>query len=305
MKKLLLFLCLSLFLTACSQEAALKVATYIIRNENQSDYNNGNGWDSRYPVICGMLRYERPDIFGSQEVLVDQLHDMLQELPDYDYVGVGRDDGVDAGEFEPIFWRKDRFSLLDKGWFWLSETPDKPGLGWDAVCIRICTWVHLKDRNSGRRIWFFNLHMDHVGVVARAESAKLIVSRIESMCKPSEYVFVTGDFNVDQHNEIYSTFTGSAVLADSYETAADRYAPNGSFNGFDPNSFTESRIDHIFVSPTVQVDNYAVRTDTYRKSLDLDETYRVGDFPAEVSFERYIAKTPSDHFPVFIKVRLQ
>lgn len=304
MKKLFIALGLVLALAACRQETALKVGTYNIRNENPHDYQHGNGWDDRYPVLCAMLRYERPDIFGSQEVLVDQLHDMLAELPDYDYVGVGRDDGVEAGEFEPVFWRKDRFGLLDKGWFWLSETPDKPGLGWDAACVRICTWVYLKDRESGKRIWFFNLHMDHVGVVARAESAKLIVQRIESMCKPSEVVFVTGDFNVDQTNEIYSTFTDSDVLTDSYEIASDRYAPNGTFNGFDPNSFTSSRIDHIFVSPSVKVDFYAVRTDTYRKPVDLAEHYRTGDFPAEVSFERHIAKLPSDHFPVFIDVTL-
>ena len=304
MKKILFAFALALAVTACSRETSLKVGSYNIRYENEGDAGRGNGWEDRLPFICAMLRYERPDIFGSQEVLVDQLHDMLDALPDYDCVGVGRDDGKEAGEFEPVFWRRDRFGLLDKGWFWLSETPEKPGLGWDAACIRICTWAYLKDKDSGKRIWFFNLHMDHVGVVARAESAKLIVRRIESMCKPSEYVFVTGDFNVDQANEIYRTFTQSEVLTDSYETAVDRFAPNGTFNGFDPNSFTSSRIDHIFVSPTVTVDNYAVRTDTYRKSLDLDERYRVGDFPAEVSFERYVAKLPSDHFPVFIKVRL-
>ena len=304
MKKILFAFALALAVTACSRETSLKVGSYNIRYENEGDAGRGNGWEDRLPYVCAMLRYERPDIFGSQEVLVDQLHDMLDALPDYDCVGVGRDDGKEAGEFERVFWRRDRFGLLDKGWFWLSETPEKPGLGWDAACIRICTWAYLKDKDSGKRIWFFNLHMDHVGVVARAESAKLIVRRIESMCKPSEYVFVTGDFNVDQANEIYRTFTQSEVLTDSYETAADRFAPNGTFNGFDPNSFTSSRIDHIFVSPTVTVDNYAVRTDTYRKSLDLDERYRVGDFPAEVSFERYVAKLPSDHFPVFIKVRL-
>ena len=218
MKKILFAFALALAVTACSRETSLKVGSYNIRYENEGDAGRGNGWEDRLPYVCAMLRYERPDIFGSQEVLVDQLHDMLDALPDYDCVGVGRDDGKEAGEFEPVFWRRDRFGLLDKGWFWLSETPEKPGLGWDAACIRICTWAYLKDKDSGKRIWFFNLHMDHVGVVARAESAKLIVRRIESMCKPSEYVFVTGDFNVDQANEIYRTFTQSEVLTDSYET---------------------------------------------------------------------------------------
>lgn len=304
MKKIVFAAFVVLAFASCCRETCLKVGTYNIRYENRGDSLRGNAWDGRCPYICALLRYEHPDIFGSQEVLVDQLHDMLAELPEYDAVGVGRDDGVEAGEFEPVFWLKDRFDLLDKGWFWLSETPEQPGLGWDAACIRICTWVHLKDKVSHKKIWFFNLHMDHVGVVARAESAKLIVSRIESMCKPSESVFVTGDFNVDQTNGIYSTFTDSDVLMDSFEAATDRFSPNGTFNGYDPNSFTSSRIDHIFVSPAVKVDNYAVRTDTYRKPVELAETYQTGDFPAEVSFERHIAKMLSDHFPVFIKVRL-
>jgi endonuclease/exonuclease/phosphatase family metal-dependent hydrolase len=146
--------------------------------------------------------------------------------------------------------------------------------------------------------------MDHVGVIARAESAKLIVRKVEEMCRPDEAVFVCGDFNVDQTNEIYTTFTGSDVLADSYETAADRYAPTGTINGFDPNTLSRSRIDHIFVSPAVKVDNYAVLTETYRGMVTLGgEGTKNANFPQEVSFQANIAKLPSDHFPVFLKVR--
>lgn len=302
-KSFSLLLVAAIALMACNRPAALKVATYNIRYENAGDSLKGNVWGVRSAFIFEQLRYEAPDIFGLQEVLAGQLEDFHTALPEYDCVGVGRDDGVSAGEHEPVFWRRDRFHLLDKGWFWLSETPDRPGLGWDAACVRICTWVHLQDKDSGKKIWFFNLHMDHVGVVARAESAKLIVRNIEERCRPSEAVFVTGDFNVDQTNEIYGTFTTSEVLTDSYERAAHRFAPNGTFNAFNPNNFTTSRIDHIFVSPSVTVDAWAVRTDTYRSPLPLPETFREGDFPAEVSFERYIARTLSDHFPVFIRVR--
>jgi len=295
MKTSHLFLALStlaLLLSACSREpATLKVASYNIRYENRGDSLAGNGWDVRSPYLFGILRYEAPDIFGCQEVLVDQLHDLLAALPGYDYVGVGRDDGAEAGEFEPVFWRRDRFDLLDKGWFWLAEDPARPALGWDAACIRICTWTHLKDRASGKKIWFFNLHMDHVGTVARAESAKLIVRNIEERCQPSEYVFVTGDFNVDQTDGIFTTFTGSDVLTDSFGKAADRLFFTGTYNAFDPDRYTAGRIDHIFVSPTVRVDNFAVRTDTYRS-------------PAEEGAES-VARCPSDHFPVFLKVTLE
>ena len=289
---------------ACTEKpATLKVATYNIRNENQWDYERGDGWDTRSPYIFGMLRYEAPDIFGCQEVLVDQLHDILNALPEYDYVGVGRDDGAEAGEYEPVFWRRDRFDLLDKGWFWLAEDPTKPALGWDAACIRICTWTHLKDKASGKKIWFFNLHMDHVGVVARAESAKLIVKNIEERCKPSEYVFVTGDFNVDQTNEIYTTFTTSEVLTDSYERAADRLAPDGTFNAFNPNNFTTSRIDHIFVSPRFKVEHYGILTNGYwtptANSVDQSAT---ANGPTELRVKQYRHRTPSDHYPVIAKL---
>ena len=303
MKRILILLC-ALALAACSREASWTVATFNIRYANRGDDAKGNGWDVRKPYICQLLRYEKPDIFGSQEVLVDQLHDMLDSLPDYDCVFAGRDDGVEKGEASPVFWRRDRFEPLDKGWFWLSENPSEPGRGWDAALPRICTWVHLKDKVSRKKVWYFSLHMDHVGVQARAEGAKLIVSKIREMCRPDEAVFVCGDFNVDQTNEIYTIFTGSDILEDSFVTAADRYAPTGTVNGFDPNTLSTSRIDHIFVSPAVRVDNYAVLTETYRGQITLgEEGYRNSNFPSEISFQTNIAKLPSDHFPVFLKVR--
>ena len=303
MKKYLILLCLAAAV-ACSREASWTVASFNVRYENRGDAERGNAWDTRYPYICQLIRYEKPDIFGAQEVLIDMLHDMCDSLPDYDYVYVGRDDGLEKGEGSPVFWRRDRFDLLDKGWFWLSETPEEPSRGWDAALNRICTWAHLKDKVSGKKVWYFSLHMDHVGVIARAESAKLIVRKVEEMCRPDEAVFVCGDFNVDQTNEIYTTFTGSDVLADSYETAADRYAPTGTINGFDPNTLSRSRIDHIFVSPAVRVDNYAVLTETYRGMVTLGgEGTNNANFPQEVSFQANIAKLPSDHFPVFLKVR--
>ena len=302
MKKFLILLCLAAAV-ACSREASWTVASFNVRYENRGDAERGNAWDTRYPYICQLIRYEKPDIFGAQEVLIDMLHDMCDSLPDYDYVYVGRDDGLEKGEGSPVFWRRDRFDLLDKGWFWLSETPEEPSRGWDAALNRICTWAHLKDKVSGKKVWYFSLHMDHVGVIARAESAKLIVRKVEQMCRPDEAVFVCGDFNVDQTNEIYTTFTGSSVLTDSYVTAADRYAPTGTVNRFDPNAFSRSRIDHIFVSPSVKVDNYAVLTETYRGAVTLGEGYRDANFPEEISFQANIAKLPSDHFPVFLKVR--
>lgn len=283
----------------------LNVGSYNIRCPNQNDNNAGNGWDQRYKWICSLIEFENLDIFGSQEVVHFQLLNMLEELPEYGYIGVGRNDGREAGEYAPIFFKKDRIKVLDYGWFWLSETPEKPSKGWDAALERICTWGHFKDKRTGSKFWFFNLHMDHIGVKARAESARLIVSKIKEYCKPHETVFLTGDFNVDQTNEIYGTFTESGILADSYETAQKRYAPNGTANTFNPEAFTHSRIDHIFVSPSLEVNNYGVLTETYRSETEEgSEGYKSGNFPKEVTLHKYQARTPSDHFPVIIRVTL-
>lgn len=290
MKRLLFVFALAATLCACGEkDNSLKIGTYNIRLINGGDRSAGNGWEQRSPYLLALLRYEAPDIFGAQEVRPEQIPDMTEALPEYDWVGVGRDDGADKGEFVPVFWLRERFEALDKGWFWLSESPDVPGKGWDAACNRVCTWVHLKDRKSGKKIWFFNLHMDHVGVVAREESAKLIVSKIEQMCHDDEVVFVTGDYNVDQNDSIFNIFEESSVLTDSYAKAADRFIPNGTYNAFDVGRYTELRIDHIFVSPAVDVEFFAVRTDMYW---------------SENEDGSFTPRTPSDHYPVFIKARL-
>ena len=111
----------------------LFVGTYNVRCPNDDDVAEGNGWTRRYPILCDMINFEEPDIFGTQEAVIWQLKDMLKRLPQYNYIGVARDDGKESGEHSAIFYRKDKFKLLDSGNFWLSETPDKPGLGWDAA----------------------------------------------------------------------------------------------------------------------------------------------------------------------------
>ena len=209
--------------SVCHEAAAqnLTVATYNIRNKNDGDARAGNGWDSRYPWICSLIEFEGIDIFGSQEVLEPQLEDMLEALPEYGYVGAGRDDGRTKGEYAPIFYRTDRFTVLGSGWFWLSETPDVPSKGWDAALPRICTWGHFKDRETGRKLWFFNLHMDHVGVHARAEGARLVVSRIKEWCGKNETVFLTGDFKIDSVGSTKASRVSPLVIMDGLEVSDD------------------------------------------------------------------------------------
>ena len=283
MKRLLTLFIAILCGVAGASAQDLTVASFNVRYQNDEDNREGNGWERRCPYVCGLIDFESFDIFGAQEVLHPQLLDMCARLTDYDFVGVGRDDGKTRGEYAPIFYKKERFERLDSGHFWLSEQSDRPTVGWDAALPRICTWGRFLDRRTGRRFWFFNLHMDHIGKKAREKSAELVVEKIRSFCAPDESVILTGDFNVDQHDTIYTTFTDSGVLADSYETAAKRFAPNGTFNDFHVDRLTDSRIDHVFVSPSFRVVRYGVLTDTYRTTTaESEELVRSGNFPEEV-----------------------
>lgn len=279
MRKFLTLAFLAIAMIAYAQE--LYVGTYNIRYENKDDSIKGNVWTKRCQVICDQINFESPDVFGAQEVLVSQLHDMLSCLDGYDYIGVGRDDGKEAGEYAAIFYKKDRVKLLEEGHFWLNETPDIPKLGWDAACIRICTWGKFKNLRTKKKFYFFNLHMDHVGTIARREAAKLVVSRIKDIAKDAP-VILTGDFNVDQTDEIYTIFDHSGILKDSYDHARIRFAENGTFNSFKMEVATNSRIDHIFVSPSFKVEAYGLRTDSY---------WVKG------------RRNPSDHYPVFVKLK--
>ena len=302
-KKLLLSLLFAAF--AVSQlSAQMLVGSYNIRLKVSSDSVQGNVWGKRCQVMCDQLNFMSPDIFGTQEVLHVQLLDMLDRLDGYDYIGVGRDDGNTGGEYAAIFYKTDRLRLLDYGNFWLNETPDRPGLGWDAACIRICTWGKFASQTAtdDEAFYFFNLHMDHVGVVARREAAKLIVSKVREIAQGAP-VIVTGDFNVDQNDEIYSIFTQSALLKDSYLASRIRFAENGTFNSFDTDLYTDSRIDHIFVSPSINVDAYGILTNSYwTPDNDSSELMKGHDAPQEIDFSRYVRRQPSDHYPVFVRI---
>ena len=302
-KKLLLSLLFAAF--AVSQlSAQMLVGSYNIRLKVSSDSVKGNVWGKRCQVMCDQLNFMSPDIFGTQEVLHVQLLDMLDRLDGYAYIGVGRDDGNTGGEYAAIFYKTDRLRLLDYGNFWLNETPDRPGLGWDAACIRICTWGKFASQTAtdDEAFYFFNLHMDHVGVVARREAAKLIVSKVREIAQGAP-VIVTGDFNVDQNDEIYSIFTQSALLKDSYLASRIRFAENGTFNSFDTDLYTDSRIDHIFVSPGINVDAYGILTNSYwTPDNDSSELMKGHDAPQEIDFSRYVRRQPSDHYPVFVRI---
>ena len=272
----------------CATAQELTVGSYNIRYKNKGDSIKGNGWQQRCPSICHQILWEHPDIFGTQEVLHAQLLDLEKGLPGYRWIGVGRDDGKQDGEYAAIFYSPDRVELIEQGHFWLNETPDRPALGWDAACVRICTWGHFRDRQTQKDFYFLNLHMDHVGVTARSEAAKLVMQRITQMTDGGKKLAVlTGDFNVPQTDKLYALFTESGILKDTYATAAMRFAENGTFNGFNSHSYTAERIDHIFVTPTTVVDAYAILTDGRWQENENGAVVR---------------RNLSDHYPVFARI---
>lgn len=271
-------LCL-IFVQAGAQ--SLRVASYNIRNANSQDAEAGNGWESRCPVIADMILFHNFDIFGAQEVLHSQLEDLLESLPGYGFTGVGRDDGKTEGEYSPIFFKTKRFKLIESGHFWLGEDTEHPVKGWDAACVRICTYGHFLDRESHKRFWFFSLHTDHKGKTAQEESSKLLLRKIEEICD-GDRVILTGDFNVGETSMAYRILNESGMLHDTYGLAPIRLETTGTENRFDPGIRTFRKIDHIFVSPDFKVLRYGILTDTYRSGAD----------------GKFQARTPSDHFPV-------
>ena len=295
-KSYLLFTCFFLFCMA-SHAQQLTVATYNMRYANHDDSINGNGWGQRLPVIASLIQFHDFDIFGTQECKNNQIQDLQHSLPSYTYIGIGRDDGKTEGEYSAIWYKKDKFKLLETHNFWLSTVTDKPNTGWDAALPRICTWGKFQDNKTGFVFYFFNLHMDHIGVVARRESAKLVLQKVKELAGKTATI-LTGDFNVDQTNESYLLIDNSGLLKDAYQLSPVKLATNGTFNNFDVNSKTDRRIDHIFLSQAFTVQRYGILTDIYWSANDSAAGKSSANAPKELIITPSTPRTPSDHYPV-------
>ena len=304
MKRVILALITAAFAISASAHE-LNVASINIRvgrparqdGVRKGDYKKYNGWDDRKQYLCDMINLEAFDIFGAQEVQKHQLDDMLTMLPDYDYIGVGADDGVYKGEMCPVFYRKEAFDKLDGGTFWFSPTPDVPSKGWDGKYNRICSWGLFRHKASGKKVCFMNIHFDHRGVQARLESAKQLVAYVKKRCKGVS-VIISGDFNVSQTSESYKYMADSKVLKDTYDVAKYRFAPTGTFNGFNPSRYTTHRIDHIFVSKRLKVSRYGVLTYHYYRDMKAKEEAMDTLAPKEIKGENRDLKCLTDHYVV-------
>ena len=281
-KSLVLVLFISFISEVYSQE--LKVATYNLRyniEENHKfDSTRGEDWARRGPAIAALIRFHEFEIFGTQEGLLHQLEDLSGWLPGFAYVGAGRDDGKKGGEHTAVFYKNDRFRVLDHGDFWLSETPDQPSMGWDATCCnRLCTWIYFEELESKKRFYFFNTHFDHQGIIARKESSKLVLRKIREIAGVNPVIFM-GDLNGGHDSDWYKILSNSDMLLDTYQQLKFPYANNGSFNGFGRRNSSNQIIDHIFTSDHFEIIKWGILTDSY------------------------YGKFPSDHFPVMVELKL-
>ena len=273
LSKIFFFLFVLIFITNFLYGKEYNVATYNIRTSTAADNPSGNGWANRLSSVTNLILFNNFDIFGTQEVRPNQFKDLNNRLKDvYSSFGVGREDGKNQGEYCAIFYKKNKFKLLDGNTFWISETPDKISKGWDAKYYRICTWVKLQDIESEIEIWFFNVHLDNEGRKARSEGCKLILERIKLLCPANANVVLTGDFNFTQNNKFLNILSECKFLKNTYSSALYKWAPTGTFCGFSPSEISVNTLDYIFVSKSAIVTRYGVLNNIYYTADNKDVT---------------------------------
>lgn len=235
-----------------ASKSTLTVMSFNVRYINQKD--GVNNWDNRKEKVAEVIVSNNIDIAGLQEPWKDQIRDLKKLLPEYAWFGWSRDNGKSRGEFVPIFYKKDKISVVGKGIFWLSETPEKIGSkGWDVKYPRIVVWGRFKEKLSGKEFYFFNTHLG--GDIARYESAKLLRSKIDEMADGST-VIVTGDFNSVPDSPPYETMIEGnykVELVDAFHSAIEKNDEIYTNYLFDGNDKDLKRIDYIFVSPEIKV----------------------------------------------------
>ena len=253
------------------------VITYNIKYD---DYTNGeNSWNVRKVALLDLINTLSPDILGIQEGLIHQVEFLASKMNDYKYVGVGREDANRKGEYCAIFFNEKKYKLLKNSTFWLSESPNEVSIGWDAALERICTYLLLETINGGNKIWVFNTHFDHVGNIAREESARLILEKIKMLNIQEEPVLVMGDFNALEKSKVIDILRQG--LNDTMKDAAiEHKGPIGTFNNFLNNQEIIKRIDYIFSKGFQTISHQHV-------DKRLDNGNHI-----------------SDHLPVFVKVKV-
>ncbi len=279
-KTTILYLLIFLF-SGLSFGQNIKLMTYNIRYDNPKD--GENAWPNRKDILLNQILFYEPDIFGTQEGLAHQINYLDKNLKTFQYVGVGRSDVKEkgSGEFSAIFYDDKKYVNLESGTFWLSETPDKPSRGWDANLNRICTFILLKEKESGIKFWVFNTHFDHRGDLARKNSAKLILQKIQSINDKNLPLFLIGDFNLLPEQSPIQ-FLAKHLNDSKLISQNPPFGPVGTSNGFEVCKILNRRIDYIFTS---------------KKNIIVKKYGALANVNA--------IKYPSDHLPVYIEAEIK
>ncbi len=264
-KSILLFSTLFLFVLSSFAQTALRVMTFNIRLNTSSD--SLNAWPYRKDKVASQILFHQIDLLGVQEALHDQMIDLQQRLPQYKYVGGGRDDGKTKGEYSAIFYDTTKLLLLSNDMFWLSQTTNVAGSkGWDAAITRIVTWAKFKDRKTKKIFFAFNTHFDHIGKIARRESAKLVLKKVKEIAGSTPAV-ITGDFNAEPTDEPIQVIVDKnnpLRLTDSKELSQTaHYGPTGTFTGFQAKERNDQPIDYIFLKGSWKVLTHATISQTW------------------------------------------
>lgn len=267
---------LLVFISTLTSGQSIDIMTYNIRYDNPGD--GINQWSSRKEKVYSLIKKYDPEIFGVQEALHHQLQDLKINLKDYEYVGVGRDDGKEKGEYSAIFYKKERFKVKDSNTFWLSETPSLPGSkNWDAAITRVATWAVFTDKESKKDFMVINTHFDHIGKEARAKSAELLVAQADKLAKSTPLI-ITGDFNCVRDDKPYQVIISQKLIPLTDPAPAN---PPGTFCNFKVNGIECRAIDYVFISQDWKASDYKVITDNDGSNY------------------------PSDHLPVQVTLALK
>jgi len=278
MRKYLIWVLALLFYSTVNAQTTIKAMSFNIRLDAASD--GENRWDLRKSRVASLMQYYEPDFIGAQEVLYHQLTYLDSTLVNYSYIGVARDDGKTLGEYSCILYNQDKYIPLQQSTFWLAPKTDSVCMGWDAVCNRVCTYGRFKNLKTNQIVWVFNTHFDHVGKIARIESAKLILQKIKELNSRNEPVILLGDFNLKPTEEPIQKIVSE--LNNARDISKLVYGNIDTWNGFRFKDKPSGGIDYIFLNKHKKwiVEKFATITDSY----DL--------------------KYPSDHFPVMATLTL-
>ena len=254
------------------------VISYNIRYDNKWDEKNS--WTTRKKSIIRIFEKYSPSFIGTQEGLLHQIQYIDSALTKYDYIGVGREDGMKKGEFCAIYYKSDTYKVIKSSTFWLSDTPENVSIGWDAALERICTYGLFEHKTDNKQIWVFNTHFDHMGEIARGKSSQLILEKIDDLNSFSGSIILMGDFNSVPNSMPMNTI--QKKLKDAFNISLNKpKGPMGTYNGFNEDQPIEKRIDYV-----------------YLKNIDVLNHEHIND---RLENNNHI----SDHLPVMVEVKIK